>query len=195
MQCLFRGTACSVLVSSTFGFLFALLTAYLLHIPVSPVTLSEALPFLVLIVGFDKPFVLARAVFKNPSATRPVSRPDLSVFARPESPQDRRTNSSWGDEAIQQATLRERTAMRPAGEIAIHAVNKHGYQLMKEYAVEIGVLLVGACSGISGLKEFCQLGALILAFDCAFLFGFYISILTIMVEVSCPKCSKIKRKD
>jgi len=177
-------TACSVLVSSIFGFLFALLTAYLLNIPVNPVTLSEALPFLVLIVGFDKQFVLARAVFKNPSATRSVSRPDASFGVYDANGNRRSANSSWGEDALQSAGLRERTAMKPAGEIAIHAVNKHGLQIVKEYAVEIGVLLGGALSGISGLKEFCQLGALILAFDCAFLFGFYVAILTIMVEVS-----------
>jgi len=174
----------SVLVSSVFGFLLALLTAYLINIPVNPVTLSEALPFLVLIVGFEKPFTLARAVFKNPSATRSVSRPDLSAFGQ--GAIDRRSNnSSWGDDVPQSATFGQRTlGIRPASEVAMQAVNKHGFQIVKEYSIEIAVLLAGAASGISGLKEFCQLAALILAYDCAFLFGFYVAILTIMLEVS-----------
>ena len=50
--------ATSALVSSCLAFLFALLTAWYLDISVNPVLLGEALPFLVITVGFEKPFVL-----------------------------------------------------------------------------------------------------------------------------------------
>jgi len=64
----------ATLISSIFGFLFALLAAFLLAVPVDPICLSEALPFLVITVGFDKPFLLARAVFSNPQI-KPVAAP------------------------------------------------------------------------------------------------------------------------
>jgi hydroxymethylglutaryl-CoA reductase (NADPH) len=67
-------TASATLISSTFGFLFALLAAFLLAVPVDPICLSEALPFLVITIGFDKPFLLARAVFTNPQI-KPVAAP------------------------------------------------------------------------------------------------------------------------
>lgn len=62
------------MISSTFGFLLAIFSAYLLSIPVDLISLSEALPFLVITVGFDKPFLLARAVFNNPEIA-PVRAP------------------------------------------------------------------------------------------------------------------------
>lgn len=55
-----------VLISSCFAFVLALPLAIALSIPVDPIALSEALPFLVITVGFDKPLHLARAVFHHP---------------------------------------------------------------------------------------------------------------------------------
>lgn len=48
-----------ILMSSTTALLLALAFAHLVGIPVDPVGLSEALPFLVVTVGFDKPMRLA----------------------------------------------------------------------------------------------------------------------------------------
>jgi hydroxymethylglutaryl-CoA reductase (NADPH) len=88
-----------------------------------------------------------------------------------------------------------------AREIVVEAVRKAGVSIVRDYAVEIAVLSVGAASGIGGLREFCYLGrlpldirstpvkltayiaALIMAADCVFLFSFYVAILTVMVEV------------
>lgn len=75
--------ASATLISSTFGFLLAIFAAYLLSFPVDLISLSEALPFLVITVGFDKPFLLARAVFNNPEiapvrAPLAAAVPDLS---------------------------------------------------------------------------------------------------------------------
>lgn len=72
----------------------------------------------------------------------------------------------------------------PAKEIVIQGFDKTGKQIVRDYAIEIAVLVAGALTGVQGLKEFCQLAALILCFDCLFLFGFFASVLTIMVEVS-----------
>ena len=52
----------TVLVSSTFSFLFALATVQFLQIPVDLILLSEGLPFLVVTIGFEKPFLLTKSV-------------------------------------------------------------------------------------------------------------------------------------
>ena len=72
----------------------------------------------------------------------------------------------------------------PAKEIVIQGFDKTGKQIIRDYAIEIAVLVAGSLTGVQGLKEFCQLAALILVFDCLFLFGFFASVLTVMVEVS-----------
>lgn len=72
----------------------------------------------------------------------------------------------------------------PAKEIVIQGFDKTGKQIIRDYAIEIAVLVAGSLTGVQGLKEFCQLAALILCFDCLFLFGFFASVLTVMVEVS-----------
>ena len=65
----------------------------------------------------------------------------------------------------------------------MQGINKVGYQIATEYIIEIAVLLAGSFTGVAGLTEFCRLAALILFFDCLFLFGFFAAILTVMVEV------------
>lgn len=141
--------AACVIISSTFAFVLSLPIAIALGIPVDPVTLSEALPFLVITVGFDKPLQLARAVFTHP-AFAPSTPPSTLVTA---------------------------------SQVVQEAVARTGPSVIRDYAIEIALLVLGAISGVSGLQEFCRLAALILAADCIALFTFYISILNIMVEV------------
>ncbi|KAF2662034.1 hypothetical protein K491DRAFT_337974 [Lophiostoma macrostomum CBS 122681] len=52
----------TVLFQSAFAFLFALLVTVYLGVPINMVLLSEGLPFLVVIIGFEKPIVLTKAV-------------------------------------------------------------------------------------------------------------------------------------
>ncbi|KAL4737182.1 hydroxymethylglutaryl-coenzyme A reductase-domain-containing protein [Aspergillus similis] len=52
----------SVLLSSTFAFVFALFTVVKLGIPVDLALLSEGLPFLVVIIGFENPIRFTQAV-------------------------------------------------------------------------------------------------------------------------------------
>lgn len=166
----------TVLVSSTFAFLTALLAASLIKVEVDPICLSEALPFLVVVVGFDKPFALAKAVFTSPEIApvvlrrKPVIEPGSSDELATK-PVDK-LNITWAPPV-------------PARQIVVNAVERVGSSIVKDFALEVIVLLVGAASGVGGLKEFCKLAALILVTDCCFLFSFYVAILTIMVEV-CP---------
>ncbi|KAF8899776.1 hydroxymethylglutaryl-coenzyme A reductase-domain-containing protein [Gymnopilus junonius] len=63
----------AIFSSAILALLIALPIAMAIKIPIDPVALTEALPFLVCTVGFDKPLRLARAVFHHPHLTVPPS--------------------------------------------------------------------------------------------------------------------------
>ncbi|CAN8101217.1 unnamed protein product [Discula destructiva] len=65
------------------------------------------------------------------------------------------------------------------------AIREKGYEIVKDYMIEIVVLVVGAASGVQGgLQQFCFLAAWILFFDCVLLFTFYTAILCIKLEIN-----------
>jgi hydroxymethylglutaryl-CoA reductase (NADPH) len=65
------------------------------------------------------------------------------------------------------------------------AVRERGFEIVRDYVIEIAILCAGAASGIQGgLRQFCFLAAWTLFFDCILLFTFYTSILTIKLEVN-----------
>ena len=144
----------AILSSSTLSFMVALPIAGYLRIPLDPVSLIEALPFLVCTVGFEKPLRLARAVFGNPHLIQP---------------------------AIQEGRMRGQ--MKPAPDLIVEALDKAGNIIVRDYALEIAVLLIGAYSKVGGLKEFCALAALLLTVDCVATATFYVAILSVMIEV------------
>ena len=213
----------SVLMSSTFAFLLAITFASLLGVTVDPICLSEALPFLVILVGFEKPYLLTRAIFTHPEITPSANSltnrerselilSNLDQAAKPEigtlgktptgatngaAPMSREESfvRALTERLKNEDSLRwaEPTPM-PAHEIVVSAVNRVGVPIIRDYLIEIAVMAVGATSGVSGLREFCQLAALILLFDCIFLFAFYVSILTVMVEVHRIKVKRGVRK-
>lgn len=144
----------AVLSSCVLAFLLALPIALYLGIPLDPISLTEALPFLVCTVGFDKPLRFARAVFAHPHLTTAVK------------------DGKW------------RGQMKPTGELILEAFDRVGNVILRDYALEVAVLLVGANTKVGGLKEFCALAALCLVLDCILLGTFYVAILSVMVEVS-----------
>lgn len=166
--------ASSSLISGCLAFLFALLTAWALEISVNPVLLGEALPFLVITVGFEKPFVLTRAVFSNPKLA-PTGASESRGTSTPR-------GGGPGVTSFSRFSVRFSPPV-PAREVVMSAVSKTGVPIIRDYTIEIAVLMLGSLSGVAGLKEFCHLAALILAYDCLMLFGFYVSVLTVMVEV------------
>jgi hypothetical protein len=133
--------------------MLALPISLYVDIPLDPISMTEALPFLVCTVGFDKPLRLARAVFNHPHLTTPVK------------------DGKW------------RGQMKPAGELILEAFDRVGNVILRDYALEVAVLVIGANSKVGGLKEFCALAATCLTVDCILLGTFYVSILSIMVEV------------
>lgn len=145
----------AILSSSILAFILALPISHYFEIPLDPISLTEALPFLVCTVGFDKQHRLAKAVFNHPHLTTPVKE------------------GRW------------RGQMKPAGEVVFEAMGAVGNLILRDYGLEIAALLLGARSKVGGLMEFCALAALSLVLDCLLFGTFYAAILTIMVEVSC----------
>ncbi|OAL74341.1 hydroxymethylglutaryl-CoA reductase (NADPH) [Trichophyton violaceum] len=151
--------AATVLISGGFAFLFGLLVTTALGVPINMVLLSEGLPFLVVTVGFEKPIILTKAVLER-SRPQPAAAPNGSA-AKPATP----VRSI--QDAIQQA------------------VEATGFGIVRDYLIEIAILVAGAASGIQGgLRQFCFLAAWILFFDCLLLFTFYTTILCIKLEIN-----------
>ncbi|KAI2604644.1 3-hydroxy-3-methylglutaryl-CoA reductase [Hypoxylon sp. NC1633] len=152
--------ATSVLISSTFAFLFGLNVTTKLGVPISMVLLSEGLPFLVVTIGFEKSIVLTRAVLSHSLEHR-----------RPED------ESAGIGKSVKSGGIIHSAVQR--------AIKEKGFEIVRDYVIEILVLVAGAASGVQGgLQQFCFLAALILFFDCLLLFTFYTAILCIKLEVN-----------
>lgn len=160
--------AATVLFSGIFAFLFGLLVTTKLGVPINMLLLSEGLPFLVVTIGFEKPIVLTRAVL-NASAS---------------------SNKQQGSQV-------SRTSRQPNGSQAVaplprsiqdsiqHAIKEKGFEIVRDYSIEMAILIAGAASGVQGgLRQFCFLAAWILFFDCLLLFTFYTTILCIKLEIT-----------
>jgi hydroxymethylglutaryl-CoA reductase (NADPH) len=65
------------------------------------------------------------------------------------------------------------------------AIKQQGFEIIQHYCIEIGLLAIGAASGVQGgLQQFCFLAGWILFFDCVLLFTFYTTILCIKLEIT-----------
>ncbi|KAM3428831.1 hypothetical protein MY4824_008591 [Beauveria thailandica] len=150
----------STLFASAFAFVFGLAVTTKLGVPISVILLSEGLPFLVVTIGFEKNIVLTRAVLNH------------AIEAR--------RNQSQTPQA------KDKSQTQDAIRTAIHAAIKDkGYEIIRDYAIEITILVLGAASGVQGgLQQFCFLAAWILFFDCLLLFTFYTAILSIKLEIN-----------
>lgn len=153
--------ATTVLISSAFAFLFGFVVTTKLGVPINFVLLSEGLPFLVVTIGFEKPIILTKAVL---SAALHNGRP----------------GSARG------ATVGGGERAPPTIQSALYiAVNEKGFLIVRDYCIEIAILVAGAASGVQGgLKQFCFLAAWILFFDCLLLFTFYTAILSVKLEIN-----------
>lgn len=157
--------AITTLFSSVFAFMFGLAVTTRLGVPLSVILLSEGLPFLVVTIGFEKNIVLTRAVLSH------------AIEHRRTQIQDSKSGKGY-----------KKSPPTPQGLIqyAIQAaVKEKGYEIIRDYAIEIVILILGAASGVQGgLQQFCFLAAWILFFDCILLFTFYTAILSIKLEIN-----------
>ncbi|KAL1958367.1 hypothetical protein VTO42DRAFT_4468 [Malbranchea cinnamomea] len=150
--------AVTVLISGGFSFLFGLLVTTKLGVPMNMVLLSEGLPFLVVTIGFEKPIILTKAVLSASFDQRQDGKNANGVQATP---------------------------MRSIQDAIQHAVGLKGFEIVRDYCIEIAILVLGAASGVQGgLRQFCFLAAWILFFDCVLLFTFYTTILCIKLEIN-----------
>lgn len=152
--------AATVLLSGCFAFLFGLMVTTKLGVPINLLLLSEGLPFLVVTIGFEKPIMFTRAVLNASINSR---RPSPGAAPRP--------LSSTTPGSIQDSIAA--------------AIKQQGFEIIQHYCIEIGLLTIGAVSGVQGgLQQFCFLAAWILFFDCVLLFTFYTTILCIKLEIT-----------
>jgi hydroxymethylglutaryl-CoA reductase (NADPH) len=150
----------STLFSSVFAFVFGLAVTTKLGVNISVILLSEGLPFLVVTIGFEKNIVLTRAVLNHAIESRRAQNED-----------SKGRKKSQHHDAIQRAIAA--------------AIKDKGYEIIRDYAIEIVILILGAASGVQGgLQQFCFLAAWILFFDCILLFTFYTAILSIKLEIN-----------
>ncbi|KAI6045272.1 hydroxymethylglutaryl-coenzyme A reductase-domain-containing protein [Pisolithus marmoratus] len=155
----------TAVVSSAFvSFLLTLPLSHYLNIPLDPISLIEAIPFLVSTVGFDKPLRLASAVFNHRHLTTAIN------------------------------DHHRQNAVKPAGEVVLEAMDECGNAILCEYTLEIAVLALGARSRVGGLQDFCALAAIMLTLDCVLFGSLYPAILTIMVEVRRIETVRIMRR-
>jgi len=155
--------ATTVLFSSLFAFLFGLTVTTKLGVPITMVLLSEGLPFLVVTIGFEKPIILTKAVLS------------ASLNSRRQGVQQSKAVSG----------ARRENAPITIQDAVQAAVKEKGFEIVKDYCIEIAILAAGAASGIQGgLRQFCFLAAWILVFDCLILFTFYTAILSVKLEIN-----------
>ncbi|TFK20528.1 hypothetical protein FA15DRAFT_659042 [Coprinopsis marcescibilis] len=152
----------AIFTSAILALLLALPIAMALKIPIDIVALTEALPFLVCTVGFDKPLRLARAVFTHPHLVLPPSETSNSLAA-----------------PVAPASISQ---LKPAPKIITESLTLVYPPIIRDYFLEIAVLIVGAYSKVGGLREVCALAALILALDCLLLCTYLAAILGVMIE-------------
>ncbi|KAI9845559.1 MAG: 3-hydroxy-3-methylglutaryl-coenzyme A (HMG-CoA) reductase isozyme [Sclerophora amabilis] len=159
--------ASTVLLSSVFAFLFGLTVTVKMGVPLNMVLLSEGLPFLVVIIGFEKPIILTKAVLSASLTSRRRPAPTSPGF-RNGAARNRGEDSPMSIQFAVQAAVKEK-----------------GHEIVRDYCIEIAILIAGAVSGVQGgLRQFCFLAAWILVFDCILLFTFYTAILSVKLEIN-----------
>ena len=139
------------------------------------VTLKMGVPENVVLLSEGIPFLVVTVGFEKPIV---LTQAVLSA-----STQTRSSGKSDGKE-----TLTIRTAIQTA-------VRERGFEIVRDYVIEILILCAGTASGIQGgLRQFCFLGAWTLFFDCILLFTFYTAVLSIKLEINRVKRHVALRK-
>ncbi|CAG8513664.1 13118_t:CDS:2 [Ambispora gerdemannii] len=119
------------------------------------------------VLGFEKPVNLTKAVLQASSTNR-------------DSTQYEEANSSD-------------TIPNNVRDNIMEGVHKSSPSIIRDYLIEIAVLVFGALSGVTGLQEFCFLGAFILLYDCLFLYTFYTAMLTLKLELNRIRQTPVKK--
>ncbi|KAJ2733610.1 3-hydroxy-3-methylglutaryl-coenzyme A (HMG-CoA) reductase isozyme [Coemansia sp. BCRC 34962] len=157
--------ALSVIFSGFCAFVFAVVAMHVLGYSINAVLLTEALPFLIICVGFDKSLTLTRSVLLAAYTDRPQRTQGADLLLK------RADNKS--------ATV---TPAQIQTQIA-KGVDKCATGLARDYLFEIGILSIGVCSGVAQLHEVCLISSFILMFDGIFMFTLYSAVLTLKLDL------------
>ncbi|KAJ2793319.1 3-hydroxy-3-methylglutaryl-coenzyme A (HMG-CoA) reductase isozyme, partial [Coemansia furcata] len=122
--------ALAVIFSGFCAFVFAIVSMHLLGYSINAVLLTEALPFLIICVGFDKSLTLTRSVLLAAYTDRP-QRAQASGLLK-------RTDSNSSSATVTPAQIQTQIAK---------GVDKCATGLARDYLFEIGILSIGVCSG------------------------------------------------
>ncbi|THC96720.1 hypothetical protein EYZ11_003778 [Aspergillus tanneri] len=135
-------------------------------VPISMHILSEGLPLLAVMVGFEKPVRLTRALLH--ASTEPLTR----------------FNRSSGKTTNSVSLIRLPSHRSIPDNIQV-ATQHEGWRIVRDYVIEITILAVGAASRVrGGLPQFCFVAAWILFFDALLLFTLYITIICGKLEIT-----------
>ncbi|KAJ2327533.1 3-hydroxy-3-methylglutaryl-coenzyme A (HMG-CoA) reductase isozyme, partial [Coemansia sp. RSA 2673] len=132
---------------------------------INAVLLTEALPFLIICVGFDKSLTLTRSVLLAAYSTAGRARGPSQPAA---------DGDSAGAATVTPGQIQEQIE---------RGVDKCAGGLAKDYLFEIGILAIGVCSGVGQLQEVCLISSFILMFDGVFMFTFYSAVLTLKLDL------------
>lgn len=111
---------------------------------------SEATPFLVVTIGFERPYKLTKCIFEEERAA--------------------------SSDTVLQILSRSIRSIAPT--------------LIRDGILEIIVFALGSRTNIPGLREFCLMSAFLIAYDIILMFTWYISVLSLKLEVNYQGCNK-----
>ncbi|KAJ1965428.1 3-hydroxy-3-methylglutaryl-coenzyme A (HMG-CoA) reductase isozyme [Dipsacomyces acuminosporus] len=186
--------ALSVIFSGFCAFVFAIVSAHLLGYSINAVLLTEALPFLIICVGFDKSLTLTRSVLlaaynslSNSNSNSNNKGGSSSTAAKTSARKHNVGSASSSNKATANDTsssLSSSSATPSQIQLQItRGVDKCASRLIKDFLFEISILAIGICSGVPQLHEVCLISSLILLFDGLFMLTLYAAILTLKLDV------------
>ncbi|KAF6747185.1 hypothetical protein DFP72DRAFT_854694 [Ephemerocybe angulata] len=144
----------AIMSSAVLSLLIAVPVAMALGIRMDPVALTEALPFLVCTVGFDKPLRLARAVFTHPHLLLPPSEGSgHHTSSSSTSFSTAAASTSATANLTVPSTSSPESSLKPAPKIITESLTLVYPPIIRDYGLEIAVLVVGANSKVGGLRE------------------------------------------
>ncbi|KAJ2549456.1 3-hydroxy-3-methylglutaryl-coenzyme A (HMG-CoA) reductase isozyme [Coemansia sp. RSA 1933] len=159
--------ALSVIFSGFCAFVFAIVAMRVLGYSINVVLLTEALPFLIICVGFDKYLTLTRAVLLAAYSDRPGQQQQAEAVAN--APRHMLTTMTVTPAQIQSQMAR--------------GVDKCAGRLVKDYLFEISILAIGVFAGVPQLHEVSLISSFILMFDAVFMFMLYSAVLTLKLDI------------
>lgn len=117
---------------------------------------------MVIIIGFEKPFILFRSILTANIEDTDVNRKSSSKSTTP-------------------LSVRRKILI---------GIDKVGPTILNHYLAEVLILALGAISGIPQVAEFCCIAFLVVAFDCFYMFTIVLAFLTIKMELKCIRESE-----